>query len=153
MSSIQQTASTCADCFHIETSHHDGVCMGSLECRCSKYNPPFMFEFAHRVEEEKHIRKSIYDRCKFILEKIPQTRNAGEKSFAKIYREIWYGFKIRKNGTKLTTEEWKRMPHDDNINREKRRVKAEHPELKTYDKQVLWHQTAIYQALLEMSAE
>lgn len=112
-----------------------------------------MFEFAHRVEEEKHLRKDFYRRCEFILREIPATRNAGEKSFAKIYKEIWFGFKIRKEGTKLTTDEWKRLPHDDTINRAKRKVKQDNPELATYDKEVLWHQTAIYQALLEMSVE
>ncbi len=152
--STQQIANTCANCFHPEHNHlSGGVCSGSITCRCPKYNPPFLFEFAQRVEQEKHIRKSIYDRCKFILEKIPPSRNAGEKSFSKIYKEIWYGFKIRKEGTKLTTEEWKRMPHDDNINRAKRMVKKDHPELKTYSAQVLWHQSAIYQALLEMTSE
>ena len=45
------------------------------------------------------------------------------------------------------------MPHDDTISRERRRVKADHPELATYNKEVLWHQTAIYQALMEMAGE
>ena len=148
----QTLASTCAKCFH-QKENHQGVCNGSLECMCTKYEPPYMYEFAHRVEQEKHTRKDVYRRCEFILREIPATRNAGEKSFAKIYREIWYGFKIRKDGTKITTEEWERMPHDDTINRAKRKVKQDKPELATYDKEVLWHQTAIFQALLEMSVE
>ena len=151
MSQVQATS--CADCFHGESNHKDGVCNGSLTCMCPKYNPPFLYEFAQRVEEEKHIRKSIYKRVQYILEQIPTTRNAGEKTFYKIYIEIWYGFKIRKDGTKLTMEEWKRLPNQDTVSRERRRVKEDHPELKTYDKEVLWHQTAIYQALLEMSAD
>ena len=151
MSQVQATS--CADCFHQETNHKDGICNGSLTCMCPKYNPPFLFEFAQRVEEEKHIRKSIYQRVKWLLEELPTSRNAGEKTFYKIFIELWFGFKIRKDGTKLTTEEWKRLPNQDTINREKRRVKEDHPELKTYDKQVLWHQTAIFQSLLEMSSE
>jgi len=148
------TRSSCAECFHNKENHYEkGVCTGDLTCRCDHYVEPFLYAFAQRVEEEKHIRKSINKRCEFILEKIPQTRNAGEKSFAKIYREIWYGFKIRKEGTKLTIEEWKRMPHDDTINREKRRCKQWNEELQTYDVKVQWEQTAIYQALLEMSIE
>lgn len=148
----QIIASTCANCFHPK-ENHQGVCNGSLTCMCTKYIAPFLYEFAHRVEQEKHLRKDFYRRCEFILREIPQTRNAGEKSFSKIYREIWYGFKIRKEGTKLTTDEWKRLPHDDTINRAKRKVKQDYPELATYDKQVLFHQTAIYQALMEMAVE
>ena len=151
MSQVQATS--CADCFHAESNHKDGVCNGSLTCMCPKYNPPFLFDFAQRVEEEKHIRKSIYKRVQYILEQIPTTRNAGEKTFYKIYIEIWYGFKIRKEGTTLSTEEWKRLPNQDTVSRERRRVKEDHEELKTYDKQVLFHQTAIYQALLEISTE
>jgi len=105
------------------------------------------------VEKEKFERKSIFKRCEYILEKLPQTRNAGEKTFAKIFKEIWYGFKIRKEGTKLTTNEWKRMPHDDTINREKRRCKQWNEQLKTYSPEVIMQQTVIYQALMEMSIE
>lgn len=152
MSQIQAT--TCADCFHQEGNHKDGVCNGSLTCMCPKYNPPFLFEFAQRVEQEKHTRKSVTKRVEWILEQIPTTRNAGEKTFYKIYIEIWYGFKMRKNtGTIMTTDVWNRLPNQDAISREKRRVKQKNPNLRTYDKEVLWHQTAIYQALLEMSAE
>ena len=67
---MQQTASSCANCFHDEENHHDGVCSGDLTCMCSKYIEPFLFEFAQRVEEEKYIRKSIYKshlRCKQTL--------------------------------------------------------------------------------------
>lgn len=149
--SLDKPATNCAKCFHQKEQHHDGVCMGDLSCQCFKFEEPFLFEFAQRVEEEKHIRKSIYKRVQYILEKIPTTRNAGEQTFYKIYIEIWYGFKIRKEGTKLTTEEWSRLPNQDSVNREKRRVKHDHPELGTYDKEVLSHQTAIFQALLEMS--
>lgn len=120
---------------------------------CQKFIPPFLERFAQEIEKEKHERKSIYDRCLYILRKLPPVRNCGEKSFAKVYNEIWYGFKIRKDGTKMTTEEWKRLPNQDTINREKRRVKHDYPELGTYNREVLMHQTAIYQALVEMSIE
>lgn len=113
-----------------------------------------MFEFAQRVEQEKHIRKSIRKRCEFILKEIPQTRNAGEKSFTKIYWEIWHGFKVRVNNAQvLDKKTWDRLPNSDLINREKRRCKQYDDELKTYSKEVLWQQTAIYQALLELSVE
>lgn len=144
---------SCADCFHDEENHTGGVCSGSLTCMCPKYKQQVLFDFAHEVEMEKAIRKSVYKRCFFVLQKIPGSRNATEKTFPKIYKEIWYGFKIRKEGTKLTTEEWKRMPSDDVINREKRRVKHDHPELATYNKEMITHQEATYQAYLELAVE
>ena len=149
----QVVASTCAKCFHSK-DNHQGVCNGSLTCMCTKYVAPFMYEFAHRVEQERHIRKDIYSRCEYILREIPPSRNAGEKSFAKIYYEIWEGLKIRLiDPQALDTKTWNRLSNQDTINREKRRVKADHPDLATYKKEVLWHQTAIFQALLEMSVE
>lgn len=153
MSLLQKPSSTCADCFHAETNHKDGVCNGSLTCMCPKYIEPILFEFAQLVEQEKQERKSIKKRCQWILETIPKTRNAGEKTFYKIYIEIWYGFKIRKEGTKLTADEWKRLPNQDTINREKRRCKHNDESLKTYSAQTLERQTIIYQALLELSTE
>ena len=138
-------------CDHPNENHAGGICTGSLECLCQKFLEPVLEQFAQEVEAKKARLKSVYDRCKFILQKIPPTRNAREKSFAKIYREIWYGFKIRKEGTKLTTQEWRRMKHDDTINRQKRMVKNDHPELQTYDSKVLYHQTALYQAIIEQA--
>lgn len=145
---------TCAGCFHSFENHlESGVCNGSLTCMCHRYIPQELFDYAQEVEKIKSKTKKIYMRCKFILEKIPKTRNAGEKSFPKIYKEIWFGFKIRKEGTKYTTDEWNRMPTDDQINREKRRVKQHHPELKTYDPTMIKHQEASYQAYLELAIE
>lgn len=144
---------SCADCFHPEVNH-GVVCSGSLECMCTKYKIPYLVLFAQKIEQEKLKRKSIKERCEFILENIPQTRNAGEKSFAKIYWEIWHGFKIRaKNPETLDLQIWKTLPIADTINREKRRCKQWNDELKTYSKEVLFHQTAIYQALMEMAIE
>jgi len=147
------TIPECANCFHSK-ENHKGVCSGSLTCMCTNYVEPFLYAFAQRVEKEKYERKSIGKRCEFILEEIPQTRNAGEKTFAKIYYEIWYGFKIRVNNPQILDKKtWDRLPNQDTINREKRRCKQWNEELKTYSKETLWHQTAIYQSLLEMSVE
>ncbi len=150
----------CARCFHPKENHKQiegtndcHICTGSIECRCEHFEIPFLVEFAQKIEMVKSVRKTIRSRCEYILEMIPKTRNAGEKTFAKIYKEIWYGFKIRKDGTKLTTEEWKRMPHDDSINREKRRCKQHNENLQTYSKEVLIEQSAIYQALMELAIE
>src|SRR5574342_114701 len=142
----------CARCFHNQ-ENHGAVCSGSLTCMCQKYVPQELADFAHEVEKIKSETKAIFLRCKFILEKIPPSRNASDKTFPKIYKEIWFGFKIRKEGTSLTTDEWKRMPSDDKINREKRRVKQHHPELKTYDPNMIKHQEASYQAYLELAVE
>jgi len=93
---------------------------------------------------------------KWMLEELPTIRNAGEKTFYKIYIEIWYGVKIRKNsGITLTNDVWDRIPNQDTVSREHRRVtdKDHFPELGSYDKEVEWHKTAIFQALLEMSIE
>lgn len=151
----QITRDMCADCDHQKDNHlESGVCTGDLSCQCPKYNPPFLFEFAQLVEKEKHIRKNIKRRVEFVLEKIPPSRNAGERTFYKIYIEIWHGFKIRKASPQMMdSETWKRLPNQDTINREKRRAKAEHPELATYDPNVIKHQGAIFQALLELSYE
>ena len=145
----------CGNCFHPKENHPgDGhFCTRELTCMCQKYVEPELVQFALLVEKAKAERKTIYKRCYFILDKIPPTRNASEKSFGKIYREIWYGFKIRKEGTKLTTEEFKRMPGDDPINREKRRVKADYPELATYNPQTIQNQSILFQAYMELAVE
>src|SRR5574342_1067468 len=133
---------TCAKCYHSKDNHTnvDGtdkaVCSGSLECRCDKYEEPFLYEFAQEVEKVKITYKSLKERCEFVLEKIPQLRNAGEKSFYKAYIWIWHDFKIKK-GTELDTNTWKHLPNQDSVNRAKRLVKHERADLKTYSKEVL----------------
>lgn len=160
--------SNCARCFHPKENHEkikmpdlgkppgsfgSHICTGSLECTCQHYEEPFLYDMAQEVEKIKSRIKSIYQRCRYILQKIPPTRNAGEKSFGRIYREIWYGFKIRAAGTEITIAQYKRMPHDDSINREKRRVKAANSTLQTYDPTVIEKQGMIYQCYLELAAE
>ncbi len=138
-------------CNHPKENHNTSICNGDLTCFCEKFIEPVLAAFAQEVEVNKARLRSVYDRCKYILDKIPPTRNAREKSFAKIYREIWYGFKIRKDGTRITIQEWRRMEHDDTINRQKRMVKQDHPELQTYSPDVLYHQTVLYQAIIEQA--
>lgn len=143
----------CAKCFHSK-ENHGVVCSGSITCMCTKYEEPFLFAFAQRVEKEKHERKSIRQRCEYILENIPQSRNAGEKTFAKIYWEVWEGLRIRVNNPQaLDKKTWDRLTNADTINREKRRCKQWNEELGTYDPKVKLEQTAIYQALMEMAIE
>ena len=147
-----QSEELCSSCFHPE-DNHEVMCNASLTCLCEKFNPPYLARFAQEIDKVKNERKSIFARCKYVLEKLPPSRNAGEKTFTKIYNEIWYGFKIRKDGTKMTTEVWKRLPNQDSINREKRRVKEIHESLRTYDTKVVNYQGTIYQALMEMAIE
>lgn len=150
----QVHAVSCANCFHSKEQHHDGVCMGDLSCQCFNYIEPTLFQFAQEIEEAKHKFKSIEKRCKFILERIPQTRNAGEKTFVKIYNEIWYGFKIRKGSPQvLDADTWKRLPVADTINRAKRLVKHNNEDLKTYSPEMQHKQEVMYQAILEVVAD
>ena len=128
------------------------ICTGSLWCRCEHFEEQHLVQFAAEIAEIKQKKWNQFDKAKYILEKIPQTRNAGEKTFAKIYNEIWFGFKIRAKGTSLTTDEFNKLPSADSVNREKRRAKQLDPTLATYDGKVLKHQAAIYQALMEMAA-
>lgn len=145
--------SNCAKCFHSKDNHvEQGVCSGSLTCRCDHFIASELYEFAEEIEKVKLVYKSLIERCQYILEKIPQLRNAGEKSFYKAYIWIWHDFKIRK-GTELDTSTWKHLPNQDSVNRAKRFVKHERDDLKTYNKEVLMHQTAIFQALQEMAIE
>lgn len=148
----QILSSSCANCFHGQESHPpEGICRGSISCLCQKFVPSELVEFAQEVERFKSEYKKVYQRCKFILTKIPPSRNASDKSFPKIYKEIFHGIKIRKTWSNLNTDLWKAAPSDDRINRAKRLVKHENPELATYDKKVLFEQTALYQALMEMA--
>lgn len=154
MEVVVEISNLCCKCFHEEENHKDNhICTGSLTCLCQHFEPPFLLEFAQEVEKFKHLHDGVFKRCKFILEKIPTTQNAGDKSFPKIYKEIFYGVKIRKLGTNLTYNAWRDMPSDDDINREKRRVKQHNPELRTYDKKILFEQTALYQAMMEVAIE
>lgn len=143
----------CEDCFHPKENHKDkSFCTADLTCMCEKFTEPFYNEMAQEIEKIKVDYKTLKKRCEFILVKIPQLRNAGEKSFYKAYIWIWHDFKIKK-GTELDTKVWKHLPNQDSVNRAKRFVKQERDDLKTYDKKVLIHQTAIFQALQEMAIE
>jgi len=151
--------SNCANCFHPKENHKpvDGtkyhMCTGDLICRCQHYEEPYLVEFAQDIEKQKLICRTIEKRCEYILEKVPQMRNAGEKTFARVYKEIWYGFKVRKQDSSvLNMAEFKRMPHDDSINREKRRVK-ENPYFATYDPKIIKKQAAIWEAYMELVIE
>jgi len=131
--------------------NHGVICNGSIECFCEYWVEPVLEEFVQEVEAFKAKFKDDVRRASFILEKIPTTRNAGDKSFPKIYKEIWFGVKIRKGGTNLTYDVWKQIPSDDWINRAKRHAKENNPELRTYDPKTMFHQQTLYQAMVEMA--
>ena len=146
----------CGNCFHPEGNHKniDGtnkaICNATIGCRCEEFTPNDLVEFANEIELIKDECSEIYDRCKYVLEKIPNSRKAGEKSFYKIYVWVWHDFKI-KNGTELNGKIWKTLPNQDTCNREKRRVKQQHPELQTTDKIIISHQQARFMANMEMA--
>ncbi len=145
----------CARCHHEEKPFHDkSICSGDITCFCQEFIQPTLYNFAQLIEQMKSELKTHYQRCKFILEKIPQTRNAGSKTFYKIYNEIWHGIKIRKHASiELNPDTWKRMPVSSSVNRAKRFVKQDYPELRTYDPKMIIEQTALYQTIMEMAIE
>jgi len=154
----------CANCFHPKENHKpiDGaaadsyishICNATIDCNCQHYEEPYLVDFAQEIEKAKYEITIVYDRCVYILQKIPKTRNASEKTFGKIYNEIWHGVKIRKTGSNLSTEVWDRAKPSDSINREKRRAKKKHPELQTYDPKVIKKQAALFEAYMELAAE
>lgn len=146
----QINTNICGHCYHDKSSHHDGVCMGDLSCHCFTFVENELYNLALEVEKAKLTIKSIEKRCKFLLEKIPQLRNAGEKSFYKVFIEFWYGFKIRKGEpSKMDTDTWKRLPNQDTVNRAKRKVKQHNDDLKTYDPETLRKQEVMFQAITE----
>lgn len=139
---------------HIKSEDGIVICNGDISCKCEGFIPHVLRNFALEVEMQKEKLVKLSERVKYILEKIPPTRNASDKNFAKIYWEIWHGFKIRKLvPQKLDTETWKRLPESDRINRAKRKVKQYNPELETYDVTMRKHQEALFQAVSEWSIE
>jgi len=139
--------------FQQNDSYISHICTGDLYCRCEHYEEPYLVEFAQDIEKVKHESKYIYERTVYILTNIPQTRNASQKTFGKIYNEIWHGMKIRKYYSNLTTDIWDRSKASDTINREVRRAKSENPTLKTYDPKVIRKHQVIYQAMMELAVE
>lgn len=150
--SQEMFSSLCANpkCNHPKENHTQVVCNGDLMCMCEKYEEPEIYAFFQEVEAQKEKLKTVEKRCKFLLEKIAPSRNAGEKNFCKIYWEIFENLKIRKgNPQALDTNTWKRLTNADTINRAKRKVKADNPELATYNPEVREHQSQLFQAYSE----
>ncbi len=159
----------CAKCFHPKENHKpvkgddgefikkDGfechICTGELMCSCQRFEEPYLVEFAQDIEKVKHERKTIFDRVLYILTNIPQTRNASQKTFGKIYNEIWHGMKIRVENSNVNTDVWNRTASWDSINREVRRAKREQPTLATYDPKVIRKHQVIFQAYMELAAQ
>jgi len=161
--------SDCAGCFHPKENHKPvkgengeffkkddfecSICTATIECSCEHYEEPYLMEFAQDIAKVKYESKNIYDRVVYILKNIPQMRNASQKTFGRVYNEIWHGVKIRKYYSNLTTEVWDRSKASDSINREVRRAKRENDTLKTYDPKVIRKHVVVYQAMMEMAIE
>ena len=159
----------CAKCFHPKENHKEieisakdfqqvdtyisHICNATIFCRCERFVEPYLEEFAQDIEKVKHERKTIFDRVLYILTNIPQTRNASQKTFGKIYNEIWHGMKIRAHESNLNTDVWNKTASWDSINREVRRAKREQPTLATYDPKVIRKHQVIFQAMMELAVE
>ncbi len=137
---------TCANCFHEFINHKEGsFCTETLSCMCQHYETP-MSEFINEINKSLELHKTIEKKVKFILEKIPNLRNAGEKSFSQAYRRIVFG--LNKNDP-IPRGLWKHMPHDDSINRARRKVVQHNPDLGKTDHKAITMAGATQQGILE----
>ncbi len=118
----------CSKCFHPKANHKENhFCTADLTCMCENFVEPIS-NFVNEINRSLELHKSIEIRVKIILTRIPNLRNAGEKSFAKAYKKLVYGFGPKK-GVEYTHAIWKMMPHDDSINRARRKTIQHNPEL------------------------
>ena len=148
---VQVAVNECFKCRHKIEDHKEGFCNGSINCMCSQFVLPALANLMAIIESVKQEYKKDRPRCKYLLEHIPPLRNAGEKSFHKAYMWIWNDLKItNKNPPKLDLKTWQSLPNFETIGRAKRFVKQHNPELRTYDPLTKFHQSGVYQALLEM---
>ena len=85
LDTIQIAVNECFKCKHRVEDHKEGFCNGSINCMCLQFILPALARFMSEIETVKATHRSIRERCKYILEKIPRLRNAGEKSFVKAY--------------------------------------------------------------------
>lgn len=145
---------TCSKCFHEKENHpptKEGFCNGSLSCMCNKYEEPIS-EFVNEINRSLATHTSIEGKVKYLLVKIPTLRNAGEKSFARAYKKLVHGFGPTKDGEKLTTKKFKEMPHDDSINRAKRKIQQHHELLASYNVKVINMKGATQEGIMEWLA-
>ncbi len=137
---------TCAKCFHPQDNHDEGhFCTGSFSCMCQHYEVP-VSEFINEIEKSLTTMKTCKNKVKFILQKIPNLRNAGEKKFARAYRNLVYGLK---QNDPIPRGLWLQIPHDDTINRAKRNIQQFNPELAKNDHKSITMAGATQQGILE----
>ena len=137
---------SCSKCFHPKDNHKEGhFCTGSIDCMCQHYEVP-VSEFVNEINRSLTTMKKCQDRVKFILEKIPNLRNAGEKKFARAYRRLVYG--LNQNDP-IPRGLWLQIPHDDTINRAKRRVQQLNPSLAKDDHRAITMAGATQEGIME----
>ncbi len=117
---------SCSKCFHPLENHKEGhFCTAALDCMCQHYEVS-VSEFVNEINRSLSTMKKCKEKVKFILEKIPNLRNAGEKKFARAYRKLVYG--LNQNDP-IPRGVWLQIPHDDTINRAKRSIQQNNPDL------------------------
>ena len=136
--------SNCASCYHPK-ENHKGICNGSLTCLCQNYEPEIS-EFVGEINRSLQRMRTTIARVKYIHEKIPNLRNAGDKSFPKAYKKLVYN--LNQNDP-IPRGLWKEMPSDDDMNRAKRRVREKYPHLAKFDHHSIVMAGATQQGILE----
>lgn len=135
----------CGKCFHEKENHDSSICNGSLTCLCPEYEQPTS-EFINEINKALASMITTKTRVKYILTKIPNLRNAGEKSFSKAYRNLVYGLK---QNDPIPRGLWKNIPHDDTINRAKRNIQQFYPYLAKTDHKAIVMAGATQEGILE----
>ena len=142
----------CSHCFHPKENHKpvEGyenyhICTGSLECRCEKYEEPIS-DFINTINATVVHFKGVESKVKYILEKIPNLRNSGSKSFPRAYKKLVYN--INQNEA-IPKGLWKTIPADDTITRAKRHVQQHNPGLVKFDINKIRKDMAVQQGILE----
>ena len=85
-------------------------------------------------------------RVKFILQEIPNLRNAGDKSFPRAFKKLVYGLN---QNEPIPRGIWKNLPTDDYINRAKRNVQQFNPDLAKFNHKAMVMAGATQAGILE----
>jgi len=138
---------TCANCYHDKDPYHkEGhFCTADLTCTCDHYVAEIS-EFLNQINAAMASMKTTKSRTKYILQKIPNLRNAGEKSFRTAFKRIVFGLK---QNDPIPRGMNKKIPHDDTINRAKRNIQQFNPKLRAYNEKAIIMKGAAQAGILE----
>jgi len=132
-------------CNHIQENHEKSICDGTIDCMCEKFVVPIS-DFINTINATIVHFKGVEKKVEYILEKIPNLRNSGSKSFPRAYKKLVYN--INQNEP-IPRGLWKTIPADDTITRAKRHVQQHNPDLVKFDINVIRRDVAIQQGILE----